>query len=215
MPFLILSPQVAMIDAISVLNPDKCNFVKFFESFEDLGNGCLVYEMLDKDLYTLIENPELKPLSLNEIRPIAQQLFVALDALKSIGVIHGDLKPDNLMLVNHKDQPYRIKLIDFGLSIKVSEAYLGRYIQPLGFMAPEVALGLPFNEAIDMFSAGCILTLLYMAKYLFPIGLYEMTTEQYAAITSEVNKETQHCEKLGSLDNLITVANIPCFMSGD
>ena len=61
------------------------------------------------------------------------QLFVALDALKGLGVLHTDIKPDNVMFVNMKDQPLRVKLIDFGLAMMVSKVRLGMKIQPCGY----------------------------------------------------------------------------------
>lgn len=57
------------------------------------------------------------------------QLANALDHLKAVGLIHADLKLDNVMLVNHDKEPYRVKLIDFGLACDVSAAKLGSYIQ--------------------------------------------------------------------------------------
>lgn len=42
------------------------------------------------------------------------QLARAFDALKSVGVIHGDLKPNNIMLMKNEEQPWTLKLIDFG-----------------------------------------------------------------------------------------------------
>ncbi|CAJ1064624.1 homeodomain-interacting protein kinase 2-like [Xyrichtys novacula] len=77
--------------------------------------------MLDRNLIQLLNDRKGRPLSLNEIRPIAQQLFTASHALKGIGVIHADLKPDNVMLVNHETQPFRVKLIDFGLLLQTIE----------------------------------------------------------------------------------------------
>ncbi|XP_061622300.1 homeodomain-interacting protein kinase 4-like [Phyllopteryx taeniolatus] len=73
------------------------------------------------------------------------------------------------MLVNHSATPFRVKLIDFGLSITTSEAHqsYGVALQPMGNRAPEVALGLPFSEAIDMWSLGCVLSFLYLGNYLF------------------------------------------------
>ena len=42
------------------------------------------------------------------------QLLLALKALRDAGIIHADIKPSNVMLVNQKDQPFKVKLIDFG-----------------------------------------------------------------------------------------------------
>lgn len=52
------------------------------------------------------------------------QVLTALDALHLIGIVHNDLKLDNIMLVNHEMQPYKVKLIDFGMAFKTSEAEL-------------------------------------------------------------------------------------------
>jgi len=44
-------------------------------------------------------------------------MAVAFAALKRVGVIHTDVKIDNIMMVDHARQPFRVKLIDFGLAI--------------------------------------------------------------------------------------------------
>ncbi|KAF3844944.1 hypothetical protein F7725_008107 [Dissostichus mawsoni] len=85
--------------------------------------------MLDMSIWDLSSQMQ-EPFSLNEIRPITQQLLVAFEALKGIGIIHTDLKPDNVMLVNHKSQPFRIKLIDFGLALPASKAELVNGLTP-------------------------------------------------------------------------------------
>ncbi|XP_034074382.1 homeodomain-interacting protein kinase 1-like [Gymnodraco acuticeps] len=117
--------EVAMMEVISVLNPDHSNMVKFFEQFEHLGQTCLAFEMLDKCLYQIMLERFWIPLSLNEILTIAEQLLVALDALKGLGVLHTDIKPDNVMCVNQLDQPFRVKLIDFGEAMTSSEIQTG------------------------------------------------------------------------------------------
>ncbi|XP_068446070.1 homeodomain-interacting protein kinase 3-like [Clinocottus analis] len=104
------------------------------------------------------------PLTLNEIRPIARQLLVAFKALKGVGIIHTDLKPDNVMLVNQEDEPFKVKLIDFGLARPASEVKRGTIMQPLAYRAPEVNLGLPICEAIDMWGLGCTLAFLFYGE---------------------------------------------------
>lgn len=44
-------------------------------------------------------------MSLHDIFPVIHQLLIKFEALKGIGILHTDVKPDNIMLVNHKDQP--------------------------------------------------------------------------------------------------------------
>ncbi|XP_056241328.1 homeodomain-interacting protein kinase 1-like [Seriola aureovittata] len=166
---------VSILKVISVLNPDHINVVKFFERFEYMGQDCLAFEMLDVSLYDLFEVRNWKSLSLREIRPIAKQLLVALDALKGLGILHTDIKPDNIMFVDKKDQPLRVKLIDFGEAIPASKVRLGLELQPTGYRAPEISLGFPFTEAIDVWGVGCVLAFLYLAQNLFPVDCdYQM-----------------------------------------
>ena len=57
----------------------------------------------------------------------------AFEALKGIGVIHGDVHLFNIMMANHQTRPLRVKLIDFGGAISTSEATQGKLLQPLAF----------------------------------------------------------------------------------
>ncbi|XP_072222409.1 homeodomain-interacting protein kinase 1-like [Leuresthes tenuis] len=161
-----------MLNVISVLNPDLCNVVNFFERFQHMGQTCLVFEMLDRNLFELLQERDFEPLFTNVIRPIAAQLLAALDALKGLGIVHADIKPDNVMLVDARDQSLRVKLIDFGRAVPVSSIQPGLSLQPVGYRAPEVFLGLPFSEAIDVWGVGCVLAFLYLANNLFPVSCY-------------------------------------------
>ena len=46
-----------------------------------------------------------------------------------LGLIHADLKPENIMLVDPTRQPYRVKVIDFGSASHVSKAVCNTYLQ--------------------------------------------------------------------------------------
>uniref|UniRef100_UPI0037E883A1 homeodomain-interacting protein kinase 2-like n=1 Tax=Semicossyphus pulcher TaxID=241346 RepID=UPI0037E883A1 len=155
------------LSKLSVLDPDKCNVVKWHSSFIDRGHYCLEFEHLDKSLFDLMKERCFRPLLLQEIRPIVQQLANALDHLKRIGMIHADLKLENVMLVNHQQEPFKVKLIDFGLASDVSAAKRGSYIQTRPYRSPEIILGLPFTESVDMWSLGCVVAYLYLGTLLY------------------------------------------------
>lgn len=57
------------------------------------------------------------------------KVATALKKLKSLGLIHADLKPENIMLVDPTRQPYRVKVIDFGSASHVSKAVCSTYLQ--------------------------------------------------------------------------------------
>lgn len=61
------------------------------------------------------------------------QVATALNALKSIGIIHGDLKLNNIMLVDHVRKPLELKVIDFGLAMKTSKVKQGKQVQILSY----------------------------------------------------------------------------------
>ncbi|XP_027141845.1 homeodomain-interacting protein kinase 3-like [Larimichthys crocea] len=150
------------------LDVSKSNLVKFIECFTYRGYICLVFELLDKSLFDLMVARNFKPLHLSAIRVITQQMLVALNALKSIGVAHRDIKLDNIMLVNHELFPFKVRLIDFGLAIPVDRMKPGQVIQALPWRAPEVILGLPMNEGIDMWTVGCVMAFGHLGKHLYP-----------------------------------------------
>uniref|UniRef100_A0A8C6V0Y9 Protein kinase domain-containing protein n=1 Tax=Neogobius melanostomus TaxID=47308 RepID=A0A8C6V0Y9_9GOBI len=161
-----------MLEKIGELDSDRCNVVSFKERFDHMGLTCLIFEMLDISLWNLVIDHK-RALSPSEIRPIAQQLLVAFDTLKDIGVIHSDLKPDNIMLTNRKLEPYRVKLIDFGLARNIAEVRQGQKKQPSGYRAPEVTLGCEFDVPIDMWGLGSTLALLLLKQHLFPDSGYQ------------------------------------------
>lgn len=74
---LLFSPQVSILEAISILNPDQASVVKFFKRFEYMGHARLAIEMPDRCLYNLLEERDWKPLSLSMIQPIAKQVYIA------------------------------------------------------------------------------------------------------------------------------------------
>lgn len=76
MSFLFSSSQLSILKVIGVLNPDHTNLIRFYEKFDYLGNPCLVFEMLDMNIYELLQERDWKPLPVREIRPLAHQVCV-------------------------------------------------------------------------------------------------------------------------------------------
>ncbi|KAF6715044.1 Homeodomain-interacting protein kinase 3 [Oryzias melastigma] len=155
--------ELQILQKIRVFDPDENCLVKVLDHFKYNSAICVVFEKLDQDLIDFINNRK-KPFEVCELRPVAQQLMVALKALKSIGVVHCDIKPDNIMLVDQQCSPYQVKLIDFGLAQKKSNLTRQSQIQVLGYRAPEVVFGCPMDEGVDMWSVGCVLAGLYRGQ---------------------------------------------------
>ncbi|XP_034530940.1 serine/threonine-protein kinase ppk15-like isoform X2 [Notolabrus celidotus] len=153
--------ELCMLRYLKKKNTDSRYIVQFIEQRLLKNNmAALVFERLDINLYKhIFQNPDKSPLDVQDIRSIIHQLATVLDTLKTLKVIHTDIKLDNIMVVDGKEKPLQIKLIDFGLSL-LSEGNLVAIIQTPRFRAPEVILGLPFTEAVDMWSVGIVISLL-------------------------------------------------------
>uniref|UniRef100_A0A8C2WMK6 non-specific serine/threonine protein kinase n=1 Tax=Cyclopterus lumpus TaxID=8103 RepID=A0A8C2WMK6_CYCLU len=174
--------EVGILARLSGENADEHNLVRAFECFQHRSHTCLVFEMLEQNLYDFLKQNKFSPLPLKVIRPVLQQVATALKKLKSMGLIHADLKPENIMLVDPARQPYRVKVIDFGSASHVSKAVCSTYLQSRYYRAPEIILGLPFCEAIDMWSLGCVIAELFLGWPLYP-GALEYDQIRYISQT--------------------------------
>ena len=98
----------------------------------------------------------------------ARQLLSALKAVHEAGIVHRDIKPDNLILIRQEGQRPQIKLLDFGVA-KVAGGP-GRAIAPLQFptqagacigtpryASPEQARGASVDRRADIYTAGILL----------------------------------------------------------
>ncbi|KAI7802898.1 homeodomain-interacting protein kinase 3, partial [Triplophysa rosa] len=121
--------EVGILARLSSENADEHNLVQAFECFQHRSHTCLVFEMLEQNLYDFLKQNKFSPLPLKVIRPVLQQVAAALKKLKAMGLIHADLKPENIMLVDPVRQPYRVKVIDFGSASHVSKAVCSTYLQ--------------------------------------------------------------------------------------
>ncbi|XP_055686785.1 homeodomain-interacting protein kinase 2 isoform X2 [Lutzomyia longipalpis] len=180
--------EVSILSRLSQENADEFNFVRAFECFQHKNHTCLVFEMLEQNLYDFLKHNKFSPLPLKYIRPILQQVLTALLKLKQLGLIHADLKPENIMLVDPVRQPYRVKVIDFGSASHVSKTVCNTYLQSRYYRAPEIILGLPFCEAIDMWSLGCVVAELFLGWPLYP-GSSEYDQIRYISQTQGLPTE--------------------------
>jgi len=110
------------------------------------------------DLYFTMEwvegedlEPSRRPLEPEETVPVMVQVCRALAYLHARGVIHGDLKPHNVLITG--DQ---IKLVDFGLAHEIrSPEERARYYSP-GYTAPEVRTQHLIDHRTDLYSLGAM-----------------------------------------------------------
>ncbi|PHU14114.1 Serine/threonine-protein kinase prp4 [Capsicum chinense] len=82
-------------------------------------------------------------LNLNVVRRYAKQLFCALKHLQSCGVLHCDIKPDNILVNETRN---KLNLCDFGNAMFAGKNEITPYLVSHFYRAPEIILGLPYDH---------------------------------------------------------------------
>lgn len=156
-----------ILNKLSQSDPEgRKHCVRLVDSFEYRNHLCLVFEPMDMDLRSLTKRYGRGiGLSIHAVRVYAMQMFVALQHLRNSGVLHADIKPDNI-LVNSKRTV--VKVCDFGSAMFSGDNEITPYLVSRFYRSPEVILGLPYNHPMDMWSIGCVIYELFTGKILFP-----------------------------------------------
>jgi serine/threonine protein kinase len=110
-----------------------------------------------RDLRSMINN---EGMSFDQAATIIRQTAHALSAAHDQGVLHCDLKPENIMLQDLGEGEYQVKIVDFGIAkIRDSQVRTGaqetKVAGTVNYMAPEQAQGNP-TKASDVFALGVI-----------------------------------------------------------
>jgi len=122
-----------------------------------------VMEMLDG--HSLTDVLAQEHLSVARAVDMVRQMARALGAAHQLGVVHRDVKPDNLFLVRRGAERDFIKVLDFGVAklmtpigeLPINSTVEGTIVGTPAYMAPEQANGLGADARTDQYALGCVL----------------------------------------------------------
>ena len=138
----ILARQVTHRNVIRIFDLGHANGIKFITMEYIEGESLQRF---------LVRKKKVDP---HEAAKLMAQICAALEAAHAEGVIHRDLKPQNIMLDAHQ----RVYVMDFGIARSVDShmTRTGAIIGTPDYMSPEQAKGQPIDHRSDIFSAGII-----------------------------------------------------------
>ena len=142
-------------EARAVARLDHPNCVRVLDHGHADGLQYIVMEHLEGE--TLLTKLKDGPLPTRRALSITRQVLLALAHAHAQGIIHRDVKPENVMLVKGGT---RAVLIDFGLASIADEAALtgkGICLGSPSYLAPERLLGQPHDTRTDLYAVGVIL----------------------------------------------------------
>lgn len=160
--------------------------MKLYESYEDEYKYYFVMELLQgKNLLDYLATSAHSSITEKFISSIMIQLLAGLAHCHSLGFIHRDINPQNLMFSDKENT--LLKIIDFGLAQNFDidrkfEGVCGNIL----YTSPEVLMKKPYETASDIWSAGITCYFLFSGKFPYE----DSSTDQLASLMSEIKMKT-------------------------
>ena len=169
------------------------NVVRMYDLSEDAGMRFVTMELVaGRDLRSILEERQKLPPA--EAVNLLEQICVALQATHAVGILHRDLKPQNVML----EDGGRVVLMDFGMARTIGDndgmTQTGVMVGTLDYMSPEQALGKKLDQRSDIFTFGLI-------AYELLTGAMPFRAE--SAIASLLNRTQQNAIPVRDVDHSI------------
>jgi tetratricopeptide (TPR) repeat protein len=194
----LLTPELQR--ALQVRHENICMVNEIHTTATEFGDlDFLTMEFLDGE--TLARKLAHSRLDRTQALELARQLCAGIAKAHQSGILHGDLKPDNVILCPRKDGSVRLVITDFGLSTEagVTEEIKGG---TPSYMAPELWHGGKASQASDVFSLGVILHELITGEKPFSAN---------AAHSANVDSPVTLGQQVKDLPDRWRKAILPCF----
>jgi serine/threonine protein kinase/Flp pilus assembly protein TadD len=157
-----------------------------YDVIEENDESFLVMEFIEGETLRQRQRRKGRPLTLDEFLNIAMQCVEALVAAHKRGIVHSDIKPENIMI----DVSSQVKILDFGVAKHLPGSEESSTIDRAGtmsgtpaYMAPEVLLQRRPDGRADIFSLGIVF-------YEVLTGKHPFLAESFIATSDRIRNET-------------------------
>ena len=154
---------------------EKHHCIRLKRAFDYQGHVCMVFDKYGPSLYDFMRQHSYRPYHPKAVQRITLKILEAVRYVHSLGMVHTDLKPENVLLVSdafvHSDeysipQDCSVRLIDFGSTTFINRHH-SAVVSTRHYRAPEIILGLGWSYSCDMWSIGCLIIELLTGEALF------------------------------------------------
>ena len=212
----------AILQSIAARDPAGKRFcVRLLEALEFRSHVALVFEYQAMNLREALRKfGKDVGINIGAVRMYARQLFVALQLLAELRVVHADIKLDNILC---SGDLRAVKLCDFGSAFRETDTdnTPTPYLVSRFYRAPEIILGLPYDRQIDLWSVAVCLYELFTGRVMFagrsnnemlrlimavkgrmPMRLVKQHQRQYETLRLEAHFDNDGRFKLAEVDAL-------------
>ena len=171
---------------------DHPNIVKYYETYDDDKYFYLVMELCEGgELFERIVSK--KHLEEKDAAEILFKLTHAISHCHSRGIVHRDIKAENILFEIKTKSKNDVKIIDFGLARKKVTHNLHSIVGTPGYVAPEVLEG-TYDRKCDIWALGVLLYVMLYGKYPFDddnkaVLFEKMKTKELRYDRREVSQE--------------------------
>lgn len=173
------------------------NIICLYGFFHDEGTVYMILESANQTVYDIMSKRKPKRFDERTAARYIRDVVRALRHCHARGIIHRDVKPENLLVDNNG----RIKLADFGLATRLEQQKEDMSCGTLDFLSPEICSGDPYSFHVDIWALGAVLYEMLVGKPAFEVQIENC---------KENRKLTKECIKKGkfSFPNDVPISDI-------
>lgn len=153
------------------------NIIHFYDSIETRNTLFIIMEYVKGvDLFQYLQ--EQGPLTENMTRVVMQSVFSAVAYLHELGVVHRDIKTENIIVTSEDKGSMVVKIIDFGFSTLLHNDLTGSFLGTRGYIAPEILQQRLYGTSVDVWACGVVAYTLISGQLPFDSEILSLERER-------------------------------------